>query len=309
MDRNTLVKRFVIGTFITLYALVSIISTIHVIDFFELSNPDWLAVTLAIGFEIGAAASLASLVILKKMNKTIVWSLFIAITLMQMQGNMYYAFINLEDFTAWSELFDLIEEDLIDQKRILAFVSGAILPLVALGFIKSLVDYIKPEEKVEVKEVTEDVFGDSDNEGSDIYTEDEIDSWGSDSDDGYYTTDMPEESDLKDFDVTINDGLEDEEFNLDNLSDEVIDEILEGEEIVVEVPEIKEVPSKKQIDDREFELGKNLFQNQVNSLAKSKGLKKREVVDEQTTNLGLADQVQKARQIIGGAELMNKKNT
>ena len=95
----------------------------------------------------------------------------------------------------------------------------------------------------------------------------------------------------------------------DIISDEVIDEILEGEEIVVEVPEIKEVPSKKQIDDREFELGKNLFQNQVNSLAKSKGLKKREVVDEQTTNPGLADQVQKARQIIGGAELMNKKNT
>ena len=94
MDRNTLVKRFVIGTFITLYALVSIISTIHVIDFFELSNPYWLAVTLAIGFEIGAAASLASLVILKKMNKTLVWSLFITITLMQMQGNMYYAFIN-----------------------------------------------------------------------------------------------------------------------------------------------------------------------------------------------------------------------
>ena len=45
------------------------ISTIHVIDFFELSNPYWLAVTLAVGFEVGAAASLASLVILKKMNK------------------------------------------------------------------------------------------------------------------------------------------------------------------------------------------------------------------------------------------------
>ena len=146
---NTLIKRFVIGTFVSLYALVSIISTIHVIDFFELSNPYWLAVTLAIGFEIGAAASLASLVILKKMNKTIVWSLFIAITLMQMQGNMYYAFVNLGDFSAWSELFDLIEEDLIYQKRILAFVSGAILPLIALGFIKSLVDYIKPEDDVE----------------------------------------------------------------------------------------------------------------------------------------------------------------
>ena len=146
---DKLVKRFVIGTFVSLYALVSIISTIHVIDFFELSNPYWLAVTLAIGFEIGAAASLASLVILKKMNRTIVWSLFIAITLMQMQGNMYYAFINLESFSGWSELFDLIDEDLIDQKRILAFVSGAILPLIALGFIKSLVDYIKPEDEDE----------------------------------------------------------------------------------------------------------------------------------------------------------------
>jgi len=156
--KDKLVKRFVIGTFVSLYALVSVISTIHVIDFFELSNPYWLAVTLAIGFEIGAAASLASLVILKKMNKTIVWSLFIAITLMQMQGNMYYAFINLENFTGWSELFDLIEEDLIDQKRILAFVSGAILPLIALGFIKSLVDYIKPEDEDEI--ISEGILGD-----------------------------------------------------------------------------------------------------------------------------------------------------
>ena len=176
--KDKLEKRFVIGTFVSLYALVSIISTIHVIDFFELSNPYWLAVTLAIGFEIGAAASLASLVILKKMNKTIVWSLFIAITLMQMQGNMYYAFINLEDFTAWSELFDLIEEDLIDQKRILAFVSGAILPLIALGFIKSLVDYIKPEDEDEI--ISEGILGDLDS--------DEEDEWAS----------------------TINDGLEDD---------------------------------------------------------------------------------------------------
>jgi len=61
-----------------------------------------------------------------------------------MQGNMYYAFINMGDFTTWSELFNLIEEEPLYQKRVLSFVSGAILPLVALGFIKSLVDYIKP---------------------------------------------------------------------------------------------------------------------------------------------------------------------
>ena len=162
--RDTLVKRFVIGTFVSLYALVSVISTIHVIDFFELSNPYWLAVTLAIGFEIGAAASLASLVILKKMNKTIVWSLFITITLMQMQGNMYYAFINMEDYTAWAELFNLIEEEPIFQKRVLAAISGAILPLVALGFIKSLVDYIKPEDEDEDDLISEGILGNIDSE-------------------------------------------------------------------------------------------------------------------------------------------------
>lgn len=134
--KDKLVRNFIVGTFVSLYILVSIISTIHVIDFFELSNPYWLAVTLAIAFEVGAAASLASLVILKKMNRTLIWSLFITITLMQMQGNMYYAYINLTDFNTWSELFNLIEEDPLYQKRILAFVSGAILPLIALGFIK-----------------------------------------------------------------------------------------------------------------------------------------------------------------------------
>jgi hypothetical protein len=101
MKQSKLVSRFVIGTFVTLYVLVSTISTIHVIDFFELSNPYWLAVTLAIAFEIGAAASLASLVVLDKMNKGLIWALFIAITLMQMQGNMYYAFKNLENYQSW----------------------------------------------------------------------------------------------------------------------------------------------------------------------------------------------------------------
>lgn len=164
MNKSRLVNGFIIGTFVTLYLLVSIISTIHVIDFFELSNPYWLAVTLAIGFEIGAAASLASLITLDKMNKTIVWALFITITLMQMQGNMYYAFRNLEDYQSWVELFNLLEWEPLAQKRLLAFVSGAILPLVALGFIKSLVDYIKPDEPQalkpqELEEVASDING------------------------------------------------------------------------------------------------------------------------------------------------------
>lgn len=144
-DKNKLISGFVISTFVVLYLIVSIISTIHVIDFFRLSNPDWLAISLALAFEIGAAASLASLIVLEKMNKAIVWGLFIILTIVQAMGNTFYAYTHLNNFEEWIELFGLVEEDPIYQKRILSIISGAILPLVSLGFIKSLVDYIKPD--------------------------------------------------------------------------------------------------------------------------------------------------------------------
>ena len=232
--KNKLVHRFIIATFVSLYLLVSIISTIHVIEFFKLSNPQWLAISLAIAFELGAAASLASLVILDKMNKTLVWMLFGTITLMQMQGNMYYAFVHMEDFQGWSELFGLIEEDVVYQKRVLSAVSGAILPLVALGFIKSLVDYIKPEPQVET--VVEEV---AKAEETPAETKEEI-----------YTQNDLEEA--KEWDVTLMDGLEEEpmaeeveERDEDHELDLVLNEIAEDlqEELLrVEEPINEETP-------------------------------------------------------------------
>ena len=149
-QKSKIIHWFIIGTFVTLYVLVSLISTIHVIDFFQLSNVKWLAVTLAVAFEIGAAASLASIIVLDRMNKWIVWGLFFLLTAMQAMGNTYYAFNHLGDYQGWIELFGLNEEDPLYQKRILSIVSGAILPLVALGFIKALVDYIRPDyEEIE----------------------------------------------------------------------------------------------------------------------------------------------------------------
>jgi hypothetical protein len=146
-SENKLTRNFIIGTFVTLYVMVSLISTIHVIDFFELSNPRWLAVTLALAFEVGAAASLASIIALKKMNKGIVWALFFMLTAMQAMGNAFFAYTHLTNYQSWIELFGLVDSDPIEQKRILSIVSGAILPLVALGFIKSLVDYIRPDDE------------------------------------------------------------------------------------------------------------------------------------------------------------------
>jgi len=146
VKKNFLAHWFIITTFVGLYLAVSIISTIHVIDFFRLSNPEWLAISLAISFEVGAAASLAALIVLEKLNRGLVWILFIILTLFQMMGNTYYAFVHLQNFQGWVELFGLVEEEVIYQKRILSIISGSILPLVALGFIKSLVDYLRPTE-------------------------------------------------------------------------------------------------------------------------------------------------------------------
>ena len=233
--KNKLVHRSIIATFVSLYLLVSIISTLHVIEFFRLSNPEWLAISLAIAFELGAAASLASLIILDKMNKTLVWMLFGTITLMQMQGNMYYAFVHMENFQGWAELFGLIEEDVVYQKRVLSAVSGAILPLVALGFIKSLVDYIKPEPQDEtaVEEVAKE-------EEIQIETKEEI-----------YTQEDLEEA--KEWDVTLTDGLEDkltteetegrdEGHDLDLALNEMVEDLQEEELPLGEEPINEETP-------------------------------------------------------------------
>jgi hypothetical protein len=143
----------IIGIFTSLYLLVATISMINSVEFFNLTHSSTLSWSLAIGFELGAAASLAAIIILKKTNKNLVWGLFLLLTLFQMMANSYHAYANLADYRQWIELFGLERQDVMTQKRILSVISGAVLPLVALGFIKSLVDYIRPEEDNEIEKL------------------------------------------------------------------------------------------------------------------------------------------------------------
>lgn len=150
----TKIQKWVIGIFIALYLVTGGISTIHSIEFFKLANPDWLAVSLAAAFEIGAMACLAAIIVLDKTIRWMVWTLFILVTGVQILGNMYYSYSHLANFSQWSELFGLIDQDKMLQKRILSIITGGILPVVALGFIKSLVDVARPK-KVEATSVSE----------------------------------------------------------------------------------------------------------------------------------------------------------
>jgi hypothetical protein len=143
--KKEIVHYAIITVFVSLYALVATISMINSVAFFDLAHNGAMSWILAVGFELGAAASLAALIILDRTNKTMVWGLFILLTAFQMMANSFHAYINLEEYRGWIELFGLERQTPIAQKRILSAISGAVLPIVALGFIKSLVDYIRPD--------------------------------------------------------------------------------------------------------------------------------------------------------------------
>ena len=147
--KKKIVHLSIIGIFCSLYFLVATISMINSVEFFDLAHSGLMSWSLALGFELGAAASLAAIVILERTNRTMVWALFLLLTAFQMMANSYHAFVNLEDYMGWIELFGLHEEEVLFQKRILSVISGAVLPVVALGFIKSLIDYIRPSKDKE----------------------------------------------------------------------------------------------------------------------------------------------------------------
>ena len=141
----------ILSSFLLIPLIVSVISSIHVIKFFELSNFKTLAIALSVSFEIGALSALAGLVVMDKINKNIIYFIFILLTAYQMMGNTYYAYEMLSQkmitnpnlINNWTELFGFEVDDIILMKRIIAIISGAILPIVSLCFLDLSVDYIK----------------------------------------------------------------------------------------------------------------------------------------------------------------------
>lgn len=161
MNRSEKIMKYAIGVlFLLLYMLVATISAICSIDFFSLSHSQSMSICLAIAFELGAMCSLCAGVFMKS-NRTLSFGLFTLLTLFQMMGNVFHSYTNLADgFIEWVNLFGLDELEEIAQKRIVAIVSGAILPIVALGFIKCFVDYNdKTESRPDDESTTPEKIG------------------------------------------------------------------------------------------------------------------------------------------------------
>jgi hypothetical protein len=149
---NKLLKRLIVGCFIIVPLLSSIISTVHLVDMFYLGNPSWISITIAVAIEIGAVASFLTLSILSKLNKVIVWSMFSLLFLMQVIGNVYFSYdwvtLKIAESPNWLQNFkEMIEFfsfdiSLKNTKMILAMLVGIPIPLISVFLLKSVADYI-----------------------------------------------------------------------------------------------------------------------------------------------------------------------
>lgn len=167
-------KKILTGLFCILYLAVGFVSTYHSIGFFSISNESWLAIILAIAFEIGQAAVLFSLLVSKE-KKTMPWILMGVLTLVQVLGNVYssyqYMVINSQDSIKYftdSVLFYLQDPNPQVNQVMISYITGAILPIVALCMTSMVVDTSGVEENGEDQK-EEDMVEESNEEPKIIY--------------------------------------------------------------------------------------------------------------------------------------------
>ena len=155
---------WLIGTFALLYLAVAFVSTLHAITFFQLANTMGLAILLGVAYEVGQATVLFSILMSQNKNKILAWGMMFLLTALQISANVYASFKYMDasgsnDWTFWQRaiLFGVQAENDEMYKVIISWISGALLPLVALGMTALVADNIKllgesDEEKETMKE-------------------------------------------------------------------------------------------------------------------------------------------------------------
>lgn len=147
---NTLMKKIIILIFISVPILSSIISAIHLVNFFNLGNESWMSYTLAIAFELGSVASFLILGILPDIKKWMLWSVFFMLSSMQIIGNIFFSynfiFLQLKINPNWLQSFNSLMNyftggDVLMNMILLSFLIGAPIPIIALFFLKSTSEY------------------------------------------------------------------------------------------------------------------------------------------------------------------------
>lgn len=147
ISRN--LNNIIVASFLIPILLVAFVSISHVTTFYNTANPFSWAVYLSIAVEVAALAALAG--ISAKFGKFI-YIPFGIVTVIQFVGNFFYSysFINPEsiEFKNWVDMIaGLLEpmgvdpSDTVSHRRILAFLTGGLIPFISLTFAHMLIVY------------------------------------------------------------------------------------------------------------------------------------------------------------------------
>ena len=134
-------KKYLILTFILLYIAVGFVSTYHAVSFFSIANQIWLAIILAIAFELGQASALLSLITSKtSRSKIMPWVLMIILTSVQVMGNVFASYKHIMEndpnaikYFHESILFWIHNVNPQIYNVVVVWIIGALLPIIALG--------------------------------------------------------------------------------------------------------------------------------------------------------------------------------
>lgn len=151
--------------FIVLYTAIAFVSTYHAIAFFGLSNPGWLAVVLAVAFEVGQAGVLFS-ILTSGERKPLPWILMGTLTIVQVLGNVFSSYkymithnADQIDYFTKSVLFFVQSPNPEYNYVMISYITGAILPVVALCMTSMVVSVLNPKKETEDKEIPADIEG------------------------------------------------------------------------------------------------------------------------------------------------------
>jgi len=183
MHKNKILYWSLIVTFAILYACTGFVSFYHSISFFSLANPGWLAIILALVFEIGQASVLFSIMLTKNKNNFLAWAVMIILTSLQVIGNIFSSFkfisesSNVDYQYFQKSILFWVDADPEMFKVIIAAIVGGILPLIALSMTALVAENIKlkDEEEQENLSNTEKELSIEDDIVHDTEKENEID--------------------------------------------------------------------------------------------------------------------------------------
>lgn len=196
--------------------LVAGISISHVVSWYDIANPISWAIYLSIAIEVGA---MTALVAATNKIKGGVWAMFGLITIIQMIGNIFYSFNEIDPngdlFKSWVELtgplwdmFGSDPTDVISMKRWLAFLEGGLLPIISLTSLHFFVKYETPKV-----DTTKELLGEIVVELNNDQVNDQV------------TDQVTDQVDVK--------GMSKPELNSDEL-DVILDEVLDIEDNVID---------------------------------------------------------------------------